>query len=269
LGRTEWAFGKTPINLLVVAIVYNGFAIPLVWTHLGKAGSSNATEVTTLFQTLSSSLAGRTVLVLMDREFACHKLLVWLTRVRWDFDLRLKRDARVSYRDHTARVETFFNDLARGHGRWLKRRVTVYGVKVFVVAFRPLELTEDGDACLYVLTNRAPSAATSRYSTRWAIENLFSALKSRGFNLEDTHLTNRLKLENLLGLLCLAVFWAVRVGEFVSSFAPIHRQGHGRLAVSVFRVGLDALERVFQFDAPLLKARGLVWDDAIRLLSGT
>jgi hypothetical protein len=108
---------------------------------------------------------------------------VWLTRAHWDFDLRLKRDARVSYRDHTARVEALFTDLARGHGTWLKRRVTVYGVKVFVVALRPLEPTEDGDACLYVLTNRAPSAAASRYSKRWAIENLFSALKSRGFNL--------------------------------------------------------------------------------------
>jgi hypothetical protein len=269
VDRTEWMFGNTPINLLIVAIIHNGFAFPLIWTHLGKAGSSNALEVTTLLETLSSSLTGRTVLILMDHEFACHALLTWLTRVRWDFDLRLKRDARVSYRDHTARVETFFNDLARGHGTWLKRRVTVYGIKVFVVAFRPLVPTEDGDDCLYVLTNRAPSAATSRYSTRWAIENLFSALKSRGFNLEDTHLTNRAKLENLLGLLCLTAFWAVRVSEFVSSVLPVKRKGHGRLAVSVFRLGLDALERVFRFDAPSRKPGGVVWDDALRLLSGT
>jgi hypothetical protein len=29
VDRTEWTFGNTPINLLVVAIVYNGFALPL------------------------------------------------------------------------------------------------------------------------------------------------------------------------------------------------------------------------------------------------
>jgi hypothetical protein len=29
------------------------------------------------------------------------------------------------------------------------------------------------------------------------------------------------------------------------------------------------LERVFRFDASSLKARGIVWDDALRLLSGT
>jgi hypothetical protein len=194
---------------------------------------------------------------------------MWSTRAEGDFHLRLKRDAGVSYRDHTARVETIFNDLARGHGTWLKRRVTVYGFTVFVVALRPFEPTADDDACLYLLTGRAPSAAVSRYSTCWAIEHLLSALKTRGFNLEDTHLTSRVKLKNPLGLLCLAAFWAVRVVEFVSSLVPIQRKGHGQLAVRVFRLGLDALERVFGFDMPLLKSQGVVWDEALRLLSGT
>jgi hypothetical protein len=62
LGHTEWRFGNTPINLLVVAIVHNGFAFPSIWTHVGKAGSSNASEVTPLLETLASSLRGKTVL---------------------------------------------------------------------------------------------------------------------------------------------------------------------------------------------------------------
>ena len=36
--------------------------------------------------------------------------------------------------------------------------------------------------------------------------------------------------------------------RFVSSVAPLERKVHGRLAVSVFRWSLDALERVFRFD---------------------
>jgi hypothetical protein len=61
----------------------------------------------------------------------------------------------------------------------------------------------------------------------------------------------------------------VRLGEFVSSVEPIQRKGHGRLAVSVFRLGLDVLERLFRFDVPSKVSRGVVWDDALRLLSGT
>jgi Transposase DDE domain len=269
VDRTEWKFGITPINLLVVAVVHNGFAFPIHWCHLGKAGSSNSREVTKLLEQLISSLGNKTVLVLMDREFASHALLTWLTRANWDFDLRSKRDARVSYRDHTHRVERFFTDLPKGHGCWLKRKVTVYGVKVFVVAFRPFERTEDGDECIYILTNRAPSAAIGFYAQRWTIENLFAALKTRGFNFEDSHIICAARLENLLGVLCLAAFWAVQVGELIAKHQPIKRKAHGRREMSVFRLGLDAVERLMRFDATALKARGCVWDDALRLLSGT
>lgn len=192
-----------------------------------------------------------------------------MTRVGWNFDLRLKRDARVTYRDCTRRVERFFADLKAGHGMWLKRRVTVYSVRVFVVAFKPNQPTEDGDDCVYVVTNRAPSAALGFYSQRWAIENLFAALKTRGFNFEDTHLTCTVKLENLLGLLCLTAFWAVQLGELMASCQPIKLKAHGRRAVSVFRAGLDALERLARRDAPRLVQRDVVCDDTIRLLSDT
>lgn len=269
VDRTEWKFGATPINLLVVAVVHNGFAFPVLWCHLGKAGSSNSKEVTALLEKLHAMLATRSVLVLMDREFASRTLLEWLCRVKWDFDLRLKRSARVSYRDHTHRVERYFSDLPKGHGCWLKRKVTVYGAKVFVVAFRPLKPTEDGDECVYVMTNRAPSAALSFYKQRWTIENLFAALKTRGFNFEDSHITNAARLENLLGVLCLAAFWAVQLGELIADHQPIKRKVHGRRAVSVFRLGLDALERLMRFDAPVVKGQWCVWDDALRLLSGT
>lgn len=269
MDRTEWKFGATPINLLVVAVVHNGFAFPVLWCHLGKAGSSNSTEVTALLEKLRLMLNCPSVLVLMDREFASRTLLQWLRVANWDFDLRLKRNALVSYRDHTHRVERYFSDLAKGHGCWLKRKVTVYGVKVFVVAFRPLKLTEDGDECVYVITNRAPSAALSFYKQRWTIENLFAALKTRGFNFEDSHITNADRLENLLGVLCLAAFWAVQLGELVAKHQPIKRKAHGRREVSVFRLGLDALERLMRFDAPVVKGQWCVWDDALRLLSGT
>ena len=269
VDRTEWKFGATPINLLVVAVVHNGFAFPVLWCHLGKAGSSNSTEVTALLEKLRLMLNCPSVLVLMDREFASRTLLQWLRVANWDFDLRLKRNALVSYRDHTHRVERYFSDLAKGHGCWLKRKVTVYGVKVFVVAFRPLKLTEDGDECVYVITNRAPSAALSFYRQRWTIENLFAALKTRGFNFEDSHITNADRLENLLGVLCLAAFWAVQLGELVAAHQPIKRKAHGRREVSVFRLGLDALERLMRFDAPVVKGQCCVWDDALRLMSGT
>ena len=36
LDRTNWQLGKTPLNILVLGIVYQGVAIPVLWTMLEK-----------------------------------------------------------------------------------------------------------------------------------------------------------------------------------------------------------------------------------------
>ncbi len=36
LDRTNWKWGKRDINILMLAIIYRGIAIPIVWTLLNK-----------------------------------------------------------------------------------------------------------------------------------------------------------------------------------------------------------------------------------------
>ena len=45
------------------------------------------------------------------------------------------------------------------------------------------------DFCIIVSFNK-PDEALEYYSKRWQIETLFRALKTSGFNLEDTHVAN-------------------------------------------------------------------------------
>ena len=41
LDRTNWKFGSTDINILVLAIVYKGVAFPLLYTMMPKFGNSS------------------------------------------------------------------------------------------------------------------------------------------------------------------------------------------------------------------------------------
>ncbi|MET0531265.1 MAG: transposase [Microvirga sp.] len=60
---------------------------------------------------------------------------------------------------------------------------------------------KDGE-WLIVLTNTAdPKRALRAYKRRWAVECLFADIKTRGLNLEDTHLTIPAKIETLVALL--------------------------------------------------------------------
>ena len=41
------------------------------------------------------------------------------------------------------------------------------------------------------------------YGERWQIETLFGCLKSKGFNLEDTHMTAPAKIDRLMSVLAI------------------------------------------------------------------
>lgn len=109
---------------------------------------------------------------------------------------------------------------------------------VFVVGMR---IAND---YLIVITTEAPETALEDYAKRWNIETLFGCLKSRGFNFEDTHLTQLDRISKLLGVLTLALCWCLLVGEWEHVQKPITIKKHGRRAKSLFRYGLDRLRNI-------------------------
>ncbi|MEL7193617.1 MAG: transposase, partial [Bacteroidota bacterium] len=73
------------------------------------------------------------------------------------------------------------------------------------------------------------------YAKRWEIEVLFGDLKKRGFNFEDTHITQPQRINNLIAVLALAHVWAILVGKWIlqkTKSIPIKK--HGRKAISIF-----------------------------------
>jgi hypothetical protein len=106
----------------------------------------------------------------------------------------------------------------------------------------------------------------AQYQKRWGIETLFGALKSRGFNLEQTHLKDLERLSRLLALLALAFTWAFIVGQWQVSVKELKLKKHGYPPKSIFRLGLNMLSRsVINFEY----ADRLGWQRVIKLLSCT
>lgn len=65
-------------------------------------------------------------------------------------------------------------------------------------------------------------------------------LKGRGFNLEETRVTNRTRIKRLLVVPVIAFCWAHYTGEWRHAYVkPIKIKKHGRLAKSYFKYGLD------------------------------
>jgi Transposase DDE domain. len=180
--------------------------------------------------------------VTADREFASRKWIDYLAEKKIGFCLKIKANARISDKSgkrrlpasrtlRTAKLETPVNCRRRrqfwNHPVWLSGMRKANGEQVLVVTS-----AEDGKAL-------------SNYCLRWQIETLFGCLKTRGFRLEDTHLSETDRVGRLLALLAIAFCWVMKSGEFVCRQKTPKRKKHGRLEKSIFRVGLDTLRRLF------------------------
>lgn len=163
----------------------------------------------------------------------------WMVRQKVRFVIRIRKNARMKHRGQgtTCRAGDVFAELAQGRRRRLREKRVIYGHAVYVVAAR------EGEEPWIVVTNARPKQALALYAQRWAIETTFAAFKSRGFDLEATHLRESERLEKLIGVLSVALVWAVRVGQWRKRLRPIRIKKHGRRAVSVFRLGLDYLRQ--------------------------
>jgi len=80
------------------------------------------------------------------------------------------------------------------------------------------------------------TARWASYRQRWTIETLFANLKTKGFNLEDTHITDPDKLSTLLAVLALTVTLCVKTGVARAAPSYPHQKnmaaGRGRSLLS-------------------------------------
>jgi hypothetical protein len=246
IDRTEWHFGSQPVNVLMIGVAYQGIAFPVVWEVLSKEGSSSVEEGVALFRRLVRLARPEDIrVVTADREFIGEDWLAFLAEREISFAIRLRKRRRLALGapDGPALpAEMFFRALAPGGVRLLER-LYLGEVAANIVGKR---LTEDEYVILATPASPdeiAPDEALQLYRRRWEIETLFAALKSRGFDLETTHLARPERISKLIGLLSLAFVWSHLIGQWraESEGGPMVKS-HGYPAKSLFRYGLDYLQ---------------------------
>lgn len=241
MDRTNWKLGERDINILMIAVAYKGMAIPLIWSLLPKRGNSNSDERILLMEKFVQWFGSdRIETFVADREFIGSLWLDWFITRKISFAIRVKKDMllRKSPSDTGKQVHHFFHHLKLYESYVLLERYYAYGHYLHIAAVRGKE-----EESLILLTNMEnPNKAIEAYRKRWEIETLFGAFKSRGFNLEDTHMSDPKKIATLVAIISIAFVWAYKIGEWiVDNIKPIKIKKHQRKAQSLFRVGLDFL----------------------------
>jgi len=243
IDRTNWYLGKKKYNVLVLGIAYEGISIPILWSWLDKAGNATGNEHLKIVKRFVK-LFGKTCIegVLGDREFANKTFFQGLSELEVPFYIRIKEGTQLRIKSGKfCKAKRLFNHLNVKQKGSFGMSVWISEVKVYLSGSR----SERGELMI-VASLKADKTAISKYLRRWEIENLFSALKSKGFRLEETHIQKQDRLEKLMALLAIALAWAHKVGEWQALKKPIPFNHHKnslynshRPQYTYFRYGLD------------------------------
>ena len=242
LDRTNWCYGKSKINILVLSICYKGRAIPICWKMLDKAGNSDTQERIDLISRFINLFGSQRIKgLLADREFIGEDWFKWLEQNKIPYIIRLKNNSiATTSRGLPLEVHGLFYHIKVKQIESLNGKRSLWNNDVYLSGTR----TEKGEL-LIVASNRNFPNAIEIYAKRWEIETLFECLKGRGFNFEDTRLTELDRVNRMVGVLALAYCWAHKTGEWrMAQGEGIKVKKHGRLTKSMFRHGLDLLQRL-------------------------
>jgi len=237
--------------VLMVGVVYHKRALPIAWVvYKGKKGHASAeTHISVLEVVRGLIPAGADVILLGDGEYDSVDMLTWVEQhTDWGIVARTASDTHVfSDGEWTSLAElgvqpgglislpeVLFTRQSFGTPHVIAWGDQVYADPLYLV--NNLELAEE--ACYW-------------YRRRYRIETLFSDKKSRGFQIDKSHLSDPARLARLLIATSLAYIWMICLGfQAIQEDHTDLIDRADRIDKSMFRLGLDWLTYLLKWGKP-------------------
>jgi Transposase DDE domain len=161
---------------------------------------------------------GVPVLLAADRFYGTAALVGWCQNAGWSWRIRLKGNLTLNH-DGGELTTGDVVGLAPGIAG---AELTGSGVSTNIGV-----LHESGHKEPWIIAMDAkPGKYTVLdYGMRWGIETMFSDFKSRGFGLNQSQIQKPDRLERLILIMSIALYWAVSCGMFAEAQAAGQKRG--------------------------------------------
>jgi hypothetical protein len=236
---------------LMLSVVYHGRALPLGWVVVAapKGHFPEATHQALLASVQPLIPPAATVIFLGDGEFDGVALQADLRRYGWGYVCRTATNILITAEGvefPVGAVKPQVGEALAVTPAWMT--AARYGPISLLAVWEP-----PAEHPLYLVTNLSDlDAAVAHYRKRAHIETFFSDQKSRGFHLDQSHLSDPARVGRLLIAACLAYLWLVYLGVCARRDGWLrHLHRRDRCDLSLFRLGLRLVARCLKEDLPI------------------
>ncbi len=195
IDRTDWEFGKTRHNLLIISALYGETAVPLAVKPLERKGNSGFEHRREVMETVLKAIPiYRIEAISGDREFIGDDWFSYLKSKNIPFVMRVRDNMTAS----DGEICSAIKNISRKYNHNYHGQIHI-GTQNLTLSTK-----QNGDNLVAVISDgvRDPLAF---YKKRWGIETGFKCLKTNGFNLEDTHLRDAKRIKTLVQICSLAM----------------------------------------------------------------
>jgi hypothetical protein len=238
---------------LMIHVIYKGRALPLAWVvrQCPKGHAPEALHIE-LVELIGKRIPeGTKVVFLGDGEFDGTDLQETMNEAGWFYACRTAKSTVATWEGVKFNLDLLGSSIKPGMLIELKE------VQFTRDAYGPVMIlccwAKDEAEPLYLVSNLSlAEEAIKYYQKRFRIETFFSDQKSRGFNIQKSHLADPQRMSRLLIASCLAYIWIVYLGSLCKRGgwqSIIHRKS--RCDLSLFRLGLQLLEHFLNERLPI------------------
>jgi hypothetical protein len=192
---------------LMVSLRIGERAIPVAWRVFATSGAIGFEDQKPLLDRVKDMMPEDIpILLSADRFYGTSAMISWCQQTGWQYRIRLKSNLILDHED---------GEITTGQAASLK--MTQLENAIFNNANVKTHigiLHEAGHSEPWIIAmDCLPSKyKVLDYGMRWGIECLFSDFKSRGFSVTKTHLVHADRIERLILVLTIALYWAVSTG---------------------------------------------------------
>ena len=178
--------------------------------------------------------------ILGDREFIGKNWVEWLEQEQIPYVLRMREKGQHIGKKNGKMLQaaSLFKGLQAGESKYIGKR-KIGKTATYLAHITGLKTANH--QMVVLLHSPTIQQPCQLYRSRWEIELLFKVMKTSGFDLEATHITESDRLGTLLAIVAISCCFAYRIGIYCIREKPPSIKKHGYKPFNTVRFGLDLL----------------------------